>query len=124
MKMRDIAQTPHTSETSKDNMSGHPTPRAFILASVLLTLACGLIHLIGAPEHLQEASYIGVLFVINAAGALIAALGIYRDRLWGWLLGVLVAGGAFVMFMVSLLIGLPAYREHIGMWLGDSTGDR
>jgi len=87
-------------------------------------LACGLIHLIGAPEHLQEATYIGVLFVINAAGALVAALGIYRDRLWGWLLGILVAGGAFVMFVVSRLIGLPAYQEHVGMWLGDSAGDR
>jgi len=87
-------------------------------------LACGLIHLIGAPEHLQEATYIGVLFVINAAGALVAALGIYRDRLWGWVLGALVAGGAFVMFMVSRLIGLPAYQEHVGMWIGDSFGDR
>jgi hypothetical protein len=124
IKMWDLTQTPHTSERGKHNMGGHPTPRALILAGVLLMLACGLIHLIGAPEHLQEATYIGVLFVINAAGALVAALGIYRDRLWGWLLGVLVAGGAFVMFMVSRLIGLPAYREHIGMWLGDSTGDR
>ena len=52
-------------------------------------LACGLIHLIGAPE-----------------------------------LGALVAGGAFVMFMVSRLIGLPAYQEHIGMWVGDSPADR
>ena len=90
----------------------------------MLTLACGLIHLIGAPEHLQEATYIGVLFVINAAGALVGAVGIYRDRLWGWLLGLLVAGGAFVMFMVSRLIGLPAYQEHVGMWIGDSFGDR
>jgi hypothetical protein len=87
-------------------------------------MGCGLIHLIGAPEHLQEATYIGVLFVANAAGALVAALGIYRDRLWGWLLGILVAGGAFVMFMVSRLIGLPAYQEHIGMWVGDSPADR
>jgi hypothetical protein len=90
----------------------------------LLMLTCGLIHLIGAPEHLEEATYIGVLFVINAAGAFVAAFGIYRDRLWGWLLGALVAGGAFVMFMVSRLIGLPAYQEHIGMWVGDSTADR
>src|SRR5215216_2586856 len=105
-------------------MSRHPTSRALISAGVLLMLACGLIHLIGAPEHLQEATYIGVLFVINAAGALVATLGIYRDRLWGWLLGILVAGGAFVMFMVSRLIGLPAYQEHLGMWMGDSFGDR
>jgi hypothetical protein len=124
MKTRDIAQVPHTSEREKHDMRGRPTPRALILAGTLLIVACGLIHLIGAPEHLQEATYIGVLFVINAAGALVAAVGIYRDRLWGWLLGLLVAGGAFVMFMVSRLIGLPAYQEHVGMWLGDSAGDR
>ena len=124
MKLRDIAQTPHTSEPEKHGMSGHPTPKALISAGVLLTVACGLIHLIGAPEHLQEATYIGVLFVINAAGSLLAAFGIYRDRLWGWLLGALVAGGAFVMFMVSRLIGLPGYQEHVGMWIGDSFGDQ
>jgi len=62
--------------------------------------------------------------VINAAASLVAALGIYRNTLWGWLLGVFVAGGAFVMFMVSRLVGLPAYQEHIGMWVGDSLADR
>ena len=125
--MGEITRTPHTSGRGKQNMRGRPTPRsprALNSAGVLLIVACGLLHLIGAPEHLQEAAYIGVLFVINAAGALVAAVGIYRDRLWGWLLGLLVAGGAFVMFMVSRLIGLPAYREHVGMWLGDSADDR
>ena len=90
----------------------------------MLILACGLIHLISAPDHLQEATYVGVLFLANGAGALVAAFGIYRDRLWGWVLGAFVAGGAFVMFMVSRLIGLPAYQEHLGMWMGDSFGDR
>ena len=90
----------------------------------MLLFACALIHLISAPDHLQEATYVGLLFLANAAGSLVAAFGIYRGRLWGWLLGALVAGGAFVMFLVSRLIGLPAYQEHIGMWMGDSFGDR
>ena len=89
----------------------------------MLILACGLMHLISAPDHLQEATYIGVLFLANCAASLISAFGIYRDRLWGWLLGALVAGGAFIMFMVSRLVGLPAYQEHVGMWIGDSFGD-
>src|ERR671932_826650 len=99
-------------------------PKGFRWAGVLLIVACGLIHLVSAPDHLQEATYIGVLFLANGAGALVAAVGIYQDRLWGWLLGALVAGGAFVMFIVSRLIGLPAYQEHVGMWVGDSFGDR
>ena len=99
-------------------------PKGFRWAGVLLIVACGLIHLVSAPDHLQEATYIGVLFLANGAGALVAAVGIYQDRLWGWVLGALVAGGAFVMFIVSRLIGLPAYQEHVGMWIGDSFGDR
>ena len=125
--MGEITRTPHTSGRGKHNMRGRPTPRsprALNSAGVLLIVACGLLHLIGAPEHFEETSYIGVLFVINAAASLVAALGIYRNTLWGWLLGVFVAGGAFVMFMVSRLVGLPAYQEHIGMWVGDSLADR
>jgi len=105
-------------------MSTPRTPKGFRWAGVVLIVACGLIHLISAPDHLQEATYVGVLFLANGAGALVAAFGIYRDRLWGWLLGALVAGGALVMFVVSRLIGLPGYQEHVGMWIGDSFGDR
>src|SRR5919199_581343 len=119
-----MTRTAHTSGADKHNMSVRRTPTAFRWAGVLLIVACGLFHLVSAPDHLQEATYVGVLFVFNFAGALVAAFGIYRDRLWGWLLGALVAGGAFVMFMVSRLIGLPGYQEHVGMWIGDSFGDR
>ena len=124
MKMSDATRAVHSSGKDERGMSTRRTPGRFRWAGVLLLLACALIHLISAPDHLQEATYVGVLFLANAAGALVAAFGIYRDRLWGWLLGALVAGGAFVMFMVSRLIGLPAYQEHVGMWIGDSFGDR
>ncbi len=105
-------------------MSVRRIPNTFRWAGVLLILASGLIHLVAAPDHLQKTTYVGLLFLANCAGALVAAFGIYRDRLWGWLLATLVAGGAFVMFMVSRLIGLPAYQEHVGMWIGDSAMDR
>ena len=113
-----------TSESDKHSLSTRRTSEGFRWTGVLLLLACALIHLISAPDHLQEATYVGVLFLANCAGALVAAFGIYRDRLWGWLLGALVAGGAFVMFLVSRLIGLPGYQEHMGMWIGDSFGDQ
>ena len=122
--MKDVSEPTGASRPQHYGTSAHQTLKAFRWAGVLLIIACGLIHLISAPDHLQEATYIGVLFVANCAGALIAAFGIYRDRLWGWVLGALVAGGAFVMFLVSCLIGLPAYQEHAGMWMGDSFGDR
>jgi hypothetical protein len=122
--MSDVTRVVQSSESGKHSMSTRRTSEGFRWAGVLLLLACALIHLISAPDHLQEATYVGVLFLANSVGALLAAYGIYRDRLWGWLLGALVAGGAFVMFLVSRLIGLPGYQEHVGMWIGDSFGDR
>ena len=65
-----------------------------------------------------------MLFLANFITALVAAVGLYKNRLWaGWGLGVLAAGGAAVIFLVSRLIGLPAYEEHVGMWLGDSLAE-
>ena len=98
-------------------------PRAFKTAGILLILAVGLIHLAAAPDHYDEATYIGVLFSANLLGALLAALGIYRDELWGWWLGAAVAGGALALFLASRLIGLPGFEEHVGLWLGDSVED-
>ena len=67
-----------------------------------------------APEHYEDTPYVGVLFVANFAGAIPTVVGIYQDRLWGWLLGVLAAGGASVTFVVSPLFGLPGYKDNLG----------
>lgn len=93
-------------------------PRALKLAAILLIVVVGLTHLIGAPPHYRFAPYIGVGFVVNFIGALVAAVGIYRDVLWGWLLGALVAGGALVMFVVSRSVGLPGFEHAVGRWFG------
>jgi hypothetical protein len=83
----------------------------------LLIVVVGLIHLIEAPEYLEEATYVGVLFLINVLLAFVSAFGIYRGTRWGWMLGVLVAGGAFVMYVVSRTLGLPGLEEDVGNWL-------
>jgi hypothetical protein len=87
------------------------------LAGILLIVVVGLIHLIEAPEYLEEATYVGVLFLINVLLAFVSAFGIYRGTRWGWMLGVLVAGGAFVMYVVSRALGLPGLEEDVGNWL-------
>jgi uncharacterized membrane protein YfcA len=74
---------------------------------ILLVAVVGLIHLIEAPENLEEDTYLGLLFLANFVGAAVAAAGIYWNRRWGWDLGVLVAGGAFVGYVISPTIGLP-----------------
>jgi hypothetical protein len=91
-------------------------PRILKIIAVLLIIAVGLVHLIGAPQHYRAAPYIGVLFLANFLGSLISAFGIYRDTLWGWLLGVLIAGGAFVAYsyIATRSIGLPGFEQAIG----------
>jgi hypothetical protein len=78
-----------------------------------LILIVGEIHLVLVPEHFREAPLLGSLFVADFAGAVVAALGIYRGRRWGWMLGALVAGGAIVAYVIAGTVGLPGVgREH------------
>jgi hypothetical protein len=81
-------------------------------AGIALIAVTGLIHLVETPEYLAEMPYIGGLFALSVIGALIAAFGIYRGERWGWMLGVLVAGGSLVCYLLSRTVGLPLFREN------------
>lgn len=65
--------------------------------------------------------YKGILFGFNALGAIVAAIGIYRgERVWGWGLGLLVAAGALVGYLISRTVGLPGlepddWMEPLGL---------
>lgn len=72
-----------------------------------LIVAAGLIHLVLTPEHIEEAAYLGLLFLADFAGSLVAVAGILRGQRWGWALGAFVAGGAFVAYLVDGTVGLP-----------------
>jgi len=76
-------------------------------AGISLIVIVGLIHLINSPEDLAEGSYTGLLYLANFFGAILAAIGIYRGRSWGWGLGALVSVGAFAGYVISRTIGLP-----------------
>lgn len=41
---------------------------------ILLIVALGLIHLLEASEELEEATYLGLLFLANFGGAAVAAI--------------------------------------------------
>jgi len=76
-------------------------------AGISLIVIVGLIHLINSPGDLEEGSYTGLLYLANFVGAILAAIGIYRGRSWGWSLGALVAIGAFAGYVISRTVGLP-----------------
>jgi len=82
-------------------------PSKLAWSGALLIATVGLIHLLEAPEELEEATYLGLLFLANVGGAVVAAIGIYRNYRWGWGLGALAAGGAFAGYVISRTIGLP-----------------
>jgi uncharacterized membrane protein YfcA len=89
------------------SIRGNTGSERLVGAGISLIVIVGLIHLINSPEDLQEGSYTGVLYLANFAGALTAAIGIYRGRSWGWSLGALVSAGAFAGYVISRTVGLP-----------------
>jgi hypothetical protein len=86
---------------------GTLVPAGLVGAGISLIVVVGLIHLINAPGDLEEGAYTGLLYLANFVGALAAAVGIYRGKRWGWVLGFLVAAGAFAGYVISRTVGLP-----------------
>lgn len=80
-----------------------------------LILAIGVLHLLYAPEEFEEVTYMGLLFVLNFLGAVVAAYAIARGWLWGWQLGLLVAAGSIVGYVVSRTSGMPGHE--VEAWL-------
>ena len=90
-----------------------------IWIGVVLILINGLVHFVDAPDSFGDATYLGLLFVANGIGSVLAATGIaWGSRRWGWGLGLLVAGGALVGYVLSRTVGLPGgLTDDIGNWL-------
>ena len=86
---------------------------------LVLILQTGLVHLYLMPESFSETTYEGLLFAANAIGALIAAYGIYHGKVWGWNLGILIAAGSIVAYVISRTVGMPGMEiEEWGNPLG------
>jgi len=82
-------------------------------AAIALVLVTGAIHFVDAPSSFGDATYKGWPFVANGIAAIVAAIAIYRGQRWGSSLGVLVAGGALVGYVISRTIGLPGLAPEI-----------
>ena len=54
--------------------------RTTLWGTALIALV-GLIHLLVVPEYFEFATYLGLLFIVNALGSFASVVGIYR-RAW------------------------------------------
>ena len=75
--------------------------------AIVLMLEIGLLHLMTAQGEFEEAAYMGYLFMGNFVAALLAAYGIYRKQLWGWVLGLFIAAASIAGYAWSRTQGMP-----------------
>jgi uncharacterized membrane protein YhdT len=85
---------------------------------IVLIVIVGLLNfhvphfLIESPKSFGSASSLLELALsANLLGAAVAAVGIYRNRRWGWLLGILLAGICFVLYLAQETVGLPGLPQ-------------
>jgi hypothetical protein len=92
------------------------TSRAQWCASFLLLVAAGT-HIPLIPAHLEEAPYVGWLFIaLSVVCIALAAVILFVDRAGVWVVSGLVCLAAVVAFLASRTIGLPEIEDDIGNW--------
>ena len=85
--------------------------------AIAVIFGTGLIHVMETPAALGEARYKGLLFIANGVGALMSAIGVYRnERFMGWMLGAFITGGSILAYAASRTIGLPGLPAEPGAW--------
>lgn len=91
------------------------SPFRYIGASACLTAAA--VHLAITEDHLHEAAYIGVLFIVLSVACCVeAALLVQRDERWVWAAAGITCGLAIAAYVWSRAIGLPQIHDDIGRW--------
>jgi len=85
-------------------------PRQATAAGIGLLAVIGAVHLLYAQGYYAFVAYVGALFYATAAGVVVVAVGLVCGaRVWGWMLGMLLAAGALAGYVVSRTIGLPMF---------------
>ncbi|MBN2483946.1 MAG: hypothetical protein JXD21_07095 [Candidatus Omnitrophica bacterium] len=92
-------------------------PKILVGLGIVLISVTGIIHVIDAPDALEEAAYKGWLFYANGVGSLIAAIGILCGKRWGWNLGLVITALTIVGYILSRTVGLPYIPAEPDEWL-------
>ena len=87
------------------------------LAAVCLLVGAGT-HLPLVPEHLAEARYIGLGFLLLALTSLVLAVVLsLRDTVAAWAAVAVVETLALTAYVASRTVGLPLISDDVGHWL-------
>jgi hypothetical protein len=108
---------PHTSVTGP-RLLGMPLNHPLRGLPVAALVVAGAAHIPVIPAHLREAPYIGILFIVLAAGSLVlAGVLAFRDVAAAYVLTAVVMALALVAYVISRTVGLPLIGDDVGNWL-------
>jgi hypothetical protein len=86
-------------------------PSARSVFAALMLAAMAVIHVVALPVHAAEAAYIGVLFALDAACAVLAAAGVAAGSAAGWRLGAAISAASLCGYVLARTAGLPDFHE-------------
>jgi uncharacterized membrane protein YhdT len=98
---------------------------AVTISTPIKTLGATLIMIVGllnfhiphfvlerSPDSGAGASWLELVFLGVVLGAVVAAVGIWRAKAWGWLLGIVVAVVAVALYVIQESLGLPGMPQN------------
>lgn len=81
-------------------------------------IGIALIHFLDLFDKFEETPYLGVLYILLIGGSLVTAgMLLHRPNLLAWRFTAVLAGAAFLGYVLSRTTGLPAATDDIGNWM-------
>ena len=99
---------------SIDQVSTSTSLRSAIVATMT---AAAVAHLPVIAPHLEEAPYMGVLFIaLTGACLALAAVIASRDTTWAYQATIAVCGAAVLGYAATRIVAFPMLAEDVGNW--------
>jgi hypothetical protein len=116
----------HTALPSRDNHLANP-PMPFLINAqssqwrfvvAAATIVAAVAHIPVISPHLDEAPYMGVLFIVlTAACGALSAAALVRDSRAVYTLVIITCGLAVIGYAGTRLVAFPMLADDVGNWL-------
>ena len=85
--------------------------------AVLAALAAGAVHVPVIGEHLEEAPYMGVLFILLTVAAVLVAVVVWvRDSPAIYAAGAIICALAVAGYAATRVVAFPDLADDVGNW--------